>query len=462
MTINKPLIFFTILFVQSISICLQAEDSTDERRRNTLRYGTETEIATLIQTLRSEKNSTFDNELILIAENSKNRNIVAGLFNFFGELEKKGLEDRAMRAIDDRDNEPVETILAAIDYLGRVNAVQATGTLQGLIRSGESRFLINAFRALGRSARGHADVADEAAQFLLDHYNNRNPSNEEQQEIITALGETKSQAGVSFLSALIKDTEERVSLRIAALEAVLKIGDIEEEEALAAVIEAASSSDPNIRSQALASLAPFSGDAAEAAILEGFRDSFFRSRIGAAQAAGQRKLESAIPFLRFRAENDEVVAVREAAIRGLGSIHSNESQDVLNALFSERNNSDTVRVLAAEMLVRNDADTYSTRVVAEMDNARSRNQTALYNGFVRVLTTARSSSLESLARRFISAGSVIEKSLALDLILNNEFRHLADEVRVLLDERRSGAGLARKARSTLEALGLEIEASANE
>jgi hypothetical protein len=45
------------------------------------------------------------------------------------------------------------------------------------------------------------------------------------------------------------------------------------------------------------------------------------------------------------------------------------------------------------------------------------------------------------------------------LILNNEFRHLADEVRVLLDERRGNASLARRARNTLEQLGLELEVS---
>jgi hypothetical protein len=71
------------------------------------------------------------------------------------------------------------------------------------------------------------------------------------------------------------------------------------------------------------------------------------------------------------------------------------------------------------------------------------------------LVPAKSGTLESLARRFISAGGVIEKSLALDLILNNEFRSLADEVRNLLDEKKYGVSIARKAKNTLERLGLD-------
>jgi hypothetical protein len=93
-----------------------------------------------------------------------------------------------------------------------------------------------------------------------------------------------------------------------------------------------------------------------------------------------------------------------------------------------------------------------------MDDARTRNQTALYNGFVRIFTTAKSASLERFARRLITTGGVIERSLALDLILNNEFRRLEDEMRDLLDERRNGASLARKARTTLERLGFEVDA----
>ena len=130
---------------------------------------------------------------------------------------------------------------------------------------------------------------------------------------------------------------------------------------------------------------------------------------------------------------------------------------ILDSLFAERRNSDRVRLVAAEMLLKNDAGQYSTKIGLEMDEAKSKNQTALYNGFIRILVPAKSPSLEDMARRLISYGGVIEKSLALDLILNNEFRSLEDNIRSLLDERTNGASLARKARSTLERLGFQVD-----
>jgi len=434
----------------------------EQQRLDIMRFGTETEIANLIQLLKNEKVSYLDKDLIDIAQNTRNRNILAGIFSFFADMEKKGLEERAIRAINERDQEANETVLAAVDYLGRVRAAGAKDCLEELINSGESRFMNSAFRALGRCAKsqtddGNADstansTADSTAFYLLDYYNNRNPGDENKREIITALGETGSKEAVSFLTALVKDSEERAVLRMAALDAISKIGD---SGGLDAVIEAVSSTDPNVRSSAIAALGPFTGEAAENAILEGFRDSYYRSRIGAAQAAGKRKLVSAVPFLRFRAENDDVPTVRDEAIRALGAINNDEAMTILDSLFSNQKNTDRVRVLSADMLMQNNAGAYSSRIVAEMDDAKNKKQTALYNGYIRILGTAKSDKLEDFARRLIVNGGVIEKSLALDLILNNEFRGMADDIRPLLDEKKSGASLARKAKNTMDKLGLQ-------
>jgi len=434
-----------------------AARTLEEQRLDTLRFGTETEVAALIQTLRNEKVSYLDDELIKIARSTRNRSILSGILGFFGETEKTGLEERAIRAITERDEEANETVLAAVDYLGKVKAGAAVDCLEELIIAGEARFLNNAIRALGR-LRGDSyqspdgvELTDRTAAFLLDYYHNRGPGDETRREIVVALGETGSKEAVSFLSTLAKNTSERAALRMAALEALSKVSS---DEGLDAVIEAVSSSDPNIRSSAVAALGPYSGELVDNAILEAFRDSYYRTRIGAATAAGQRRLESAVPYLRYRAENDEVPQVRDEAIKALGAINNAEAMGILDMLFSERRNSDRVRIAAAEMLLQNNSTQYGSRVLQEMEDAQSRNQTALYNGFVRVMSAAKGPGLEGIAARFLTRGGVIERSLGLDLVLNNELRSLANEVRVLLDERAYGASIARKAQSTLEKLGI--------
>ncbi|MCL2094261.1 MAG: HEAT repeat domain-containing protein [Treponema sp.] len=451
-----PVLFF-ILFSAVPQVRAQEGSETparsvEDQRRAVLRFGTSTEIVGLIQTIRAENVSYLDDELIALINVTANRPIIIGIFGFFGETGKTGLEERAIRAIEYRDNEGNDVVLAAIDYLGRVNAREAVAALEEIVDSGEGRFLNNAIRALGRAGQHN----DETALFLLDQYKTRNPSAENQRELIVAMGETGSALVVEFLAAIVSDSEERMVLHMAALEALAKIGD---PGGLDAIIMAVSSADPNVRSTAVSALGPFSGPQVDQAILEGFRDDFYRTRIGAAQAAGRRQLEEAIEFLQYRAETDSVPQVRVESIRALGAINSRESIGIVETFFTNRRNSDQVRLVALEVLLQYHADQFAPAIVIEMDAARAlspSNPTALYNGFIRLLSTARSDSFEALARR-LAGGSIIEKSLSLDLILNNSFRSLEDEMRALLDPRNGNPSLIRKAQSTLEQLGFTIE-----
>jgi HEAT repeat protein len=424
--------------------------SVEARRIETLRYGTETEISTLIQTLRTEKSDYLDGELVKLADVSRNRSILTGIFAFFAERAKGGLESRAIRAVEERDDEASETVLAAIDYLGKLKAAEAADSLREIIDSGERAYMAAAFRALGQA--GSSGGGGEAAEFLVDFYTRRNPADDQRREIIAAIGETKSSGGIDFLSGLVRNGEERVTLRIAGLEALAKIGD---PKGLDAVLSAVPAPDPNIRAAAVSALGPFSGDAVDKALYEAFRDSFWRTRLAAASAAGARKLAGAVPYLRYRAENDEVPQVKDEAIRALGAIGGGEAVDILKSLFAERKNSDRVRILAGEMLIQADPGRYAGTVIAELDDAKRRSQTALYNGLLKDISGAKTPGVEDFVRRLFASGGVVEKSYALDMCIVNEFRGLAGEIRALTPEK--NGSLSRKAVVTLERLGLSAE-----
>jgi HEAT repeat protein len=442
-------LFFLSLLSLLVFLAVQvlAEEAGDQRL-DTIKYGTETEIAALIGTLKTDTtyDGTLDGELIALSGRTRNRNILTGLLSFFADRKQPGLEERAIRAIEERDEENPETVLAAIDYLGKVKAASAIGVLKQLLDAQEARFMGAAFRALGQAASG----GGEAAEYLIDFYTNRNPGEENRRELLTALGETGSKDAVSLLAGIAENNGERGLLRIAALEALSKIGD---EAGLPAILIAASSPDPNVRSAAIGALGPFSGQELDDALLEGFRDSYYRTRMAAAKAAGQRKFAGAIPYLRFRAEQDEVPAVREEAVRALGAIGNADALHVLDGLFSNRKNAEKIRLLAAEMLIGKDPGSYLDKLIAELDDAKKANQTNLYNGFLRVASLAKSGRLEDLARRLLVSGNATEKSYGLDMVAANEFRALAPEVRVLAEK----GGLAAKARSILTKMGANEE-----
>ncbi|MDR3304291.1 MAG: HEAT repeat domain-containing protein [Treponema sp.] len=429
-------------------------DSEETRRLDTIRFGTEAEIATLIQTLKSDTNAdiggALDDALVSVAEKTHNQNILSGILAFFGDRDKAGLQERAVRAIEERDDEANSTVIAALDYLGKVKAAAAIPTLKDILDANEPRFVDSALRALGRAANGGGSVSDDAAEYLLDYYDTQTPTDENRRAILIALGETGSKKGLSLLIDITESDDERPTVRMAALDSLAKLAD---DEALDAILSATSATDTNVRASAIAALGPFSGQQADDAILEGFRDSFFRTRIGSAKAAGARKLAAAVPYLRYRAERDEVVAVKDEAIRALGAINSSDSMKALEELFVNRKIAERVRHLAAEMLIKNNADAYADKLITEIEEAKKANYTSLYNGFLRVLGKAKTGKVENMARTLLASKEITEKAYALDLAADNNFSSLVPEIRTLASDTKN-SGLARKAQRTLEKMGV--------
>ncbi|MHC6201869.1 HEAT repeat domain-containing protein [Breznakiellaceae bacterium SP9] len=452
----KKILLSTLLFVWLIPMGFSTEatdeapaapeKSLQEERMDIINYGTETEITALIKSLRDDKVYYLDDELVQLIQKTRNQNIVGGVFSFFGERSKGGLEERAIRALEERDEENVQTVLAAVNYLGAIKEESAIELLQSLIDDEEERFMNVSIRALGKVAAGK-EAAAKVVEYLIDVYSNKDPGNEAQYEIVAAIGESGAQEGVSFLAGLLDNTGERPVLRAAAVQALSKIGHTD---GLDAIIAAVNSNDPNLRAAALEALGPFSGDEVDAAILDGFRDSFFRTRISAAKAARVRELAAAIPYLRFRVENDEVPSVREESIRALGAI-GGPAIEVLKGFFLDRKKSDLIRIRCAQVLMEKEADEYAASLIAELTEAKQKKHTNLYNNFLRILGTAKSSRLEGLAAGFLASGDLNEKSLAMDIVVNNEFHALIPELQKLGEGK--NASLARKAKVSLDKLG---------
>jgi HEAT repeat protein len=453
MEISKNRKFGFVFFLLLISPLVYSQ-SNEEKQRSTIKFGTETEIASLIQTLKNEKADYLDDELIVLIETSKNTRILNGIFAFFGEREKNGLEERAIKVISEHDDETNETVLSAVNYLGNVKCENAAHEIMKLLDSGERQFFSASFRALGGICSG-SSLSEEAADFLIDFYENRDPGDENRGVVIGAIGAAGSSKGIPLLTGIASNTDERLPLRIAALDALSKVGDTD---GLETILECAAANDPNVRSAAIAALGPFSGDGVDKAILDAFRDSYFRTRIAAAQASQERKFSDAVPYLQYRALHDDVPNVKDEAIKALGAIANDEAAGVLENLFCERKNSDRIRMLAAEMTMKIAADRNLGKLIAELDDAKTRNQTNLYNGFLKIIgetvITSDKSLMRNLTGRFLQNGGILEKLYGLDMAANNDIPDFSKEINTLAKDRNES--IARRAKRAAEKLGIEL------
>jgi hypothetical protein len=95
---------------------------------------------------------------------------------------------------------------------------------------------------------------------------------------------------------------------------------------------------------------------------------------------------------------------------------------------------------------------YLADFVKELDEAKQKNQTALYNGLLKIIGNTKCSNMEAITRRLMEDKGVVEKSFALDMAANNNLTGLAPEIKTIAEGK--SESLAAKARRTLEKLGI--------
>jgi HEAT repeat protein len=460
-------LFFAGAFFAAASSSDAAEDDAaadEERRRETIKYGTDNEISDLIKSLRAGKIYYLDDDLLQLAKKTRNQNIILGIFSFFSERGQIGLEESALTILDNRENETPQKINAALDYLGSVKEKKALTVITEIISSDDVQFDNMAIKVLGKIIYKEPDAppddtADyassdaaggtaEITEILIDYYNNHNPNDDIRQSIISAAGSAGGEAAAPFLLEIINDDEISVPIRMSALDGAAKLRD---PVILDSILAASSSNDPNIRFAAVEALGSFSGESVDTAILESFRDTYFKTRLAAIRSAKKRRIKEAIPYLRYRAEKDEAPAIKEAAVLALGDFNDTDADSAIFMIFNDTKNSDTLRALCAETLIKNNADRYAENIIAKLDEAKIKKQTALYKGLLKALSCAKTDKVENLTARLFASTDVAEKFYALDITANNRFTNFKSEVEKLAQEK--NLSLSRRAKNTLDKLG---------
>ncbi|GMO29448.1 MAG: hypothetical protein Ta2F_04850 [Termitinemataceae bacterium] len=430
---NKTFALF-LFFMFFVTFSLFAQANID-KMRDTIHYGTDSEITALLKTLKTDKNKELDDDLIKLAKDSSNDLIVNGLFTYFTDSETSGLEDKALELLQNREDENTTIILAAIDYLGSVKEKKSKDVLLDIISKGEDALLKNAVRSLGKiSNLLEGGSADQTAEYLIEFYKDKSPKEDESREIILAIGNTGSKKASEFLMDIITNADESAYLKTSALQAAAKIKD---PSALDTVLTAAKSTEAGVRSAAVEALGSFEGNKAEEAIIDAFRDSFFRSRLAAVKAAGTLKLSGAIPYLRYRALNDDAASVREESIKVLSEIGTSEANNVLLSILDDKQINDKTRVLCANALLKTDASKYCDHIVEMLDESKQKKFNALYAGLLKALASAKTPKLQDLTARLYNSKDVTDNAIALDITANNDFKSFKDQVEKISETKNS-------------------------
>jgi HEAT repeat protein len=375
-----------------------AAPSVSEKRRATLKFGIDQDVKDLLKALDSEKNDEFNNDILEILSKTRNLGLKRSIFDFFNSRQWKGAELQAVDVIKNRGLEEESIVIGALNYAAAIKSQQALSAAQDIFTEREAALMPSLIKLSGRAGGA------EEEKRLLAFFENEECTEANKQDIVLALGDIGSQASVEFLIKLVEDSNGKKFMRMYACDSLARLGKVE---AVPALIKAANDADPNVRVYAVSSLGKFDSKESKEMIIEALRDSYDGVRIAAAKSVGSLKISDAEEFLRYKAENDKTVKVKEESFKAMAEIGSDGSFAFLADFLKNRKNNDGLRVLALNLLLAKKRSS-AYPVIRETIAAESKEKLlSLYQRMAKEVAESESPELGDVAMQFLNSPDFI-------------------------------------------------------
>lgn len=351
----------------------------DQKRRDIILYGIDSELIDLFGSLSSEKNSAYNEDTKAVFERTKNPKLLGAILELWSNLEWQGGEKDASDLVANRDNQDSRVVASALAYLGTIKSKAALPYAKALLDENDNTIIPSLIGMLGKV--GGAPEED----LLLNWLKGDAIQEAFREAAIQALGDMGTDKSVDWLSKLLKDTGAQRYERVLA---ATSLGKLAKPTSLDTLIKAAQGDDTLVQASAVAAIGNFSGAAADSAVVEALRDSYPQSRIAACKAIAQKKLDSALPNLEYKATNDPDKGVKTEAVRSIGALGTKEGFVFLVKLMNEDSQSPEMRRLAFGLLMRKDAAASMEAMLARLGAEAKSVDRSLYTVFVREIASA--------------------------------------------------------------------------
>ncbi len=430
-------IFFTVFF----SFSQDTEQKEIEKRHETLLYGLESDITTLIDTLIKEKDTYFADDIVLVFEKTNNSAVKEKIFTYFTILKDTRLKEYALSVLQEPYDEKKQLVSSVFNYVAELSIKEASPYITELLKNENEDFFDMALSAIGKVG------GPDDAVFLAEYLRTADLSIVRKQSLMRSLGELQAVETWDSLVEIVKDEDENTYVRMYAAEA---LGNMQKEESVDILADLFTQSDVNLRTYAVKGLSNFSNEAAIAITLDAFKDNYYKVRLEAAASAKKNRIVEAVPYLLYRSEHDPETAVRYACYEALGSIQNEEAKALLIKTLENKKFNDTARAKAGAVILENkisDLYTAFSAVVSEtlLDDKLKNLRYALG----RELAKYEIPEFSGVCEKYLSHKDVATKGTGLDIFMRNKYSSLVPIVQSIADNEKEGSN-QRKAKLSLE------------
>ncbi|HHU36708.1 MAG TPA: HEAT repeat domain-containing protein [Treponema sp.] len=439
--IITAILFFILLFVST------SFTESPDKRKEILLYGLESEIIDLIQDLKNAKDYSFNEPIKILFESTKSVGVRETILTFFAEQENPEFKNYCLEVIDNPYDYRNSTVLAAFSYIEKNRITEAAPKIRTILDNETTDFRDSAIRTLGKIG------GDEDAAYLFDYFKNDIVGDEKQrlvirQNIMKSLGELKTEAVLEDFIQITEDEDENVMIRATAVRALGSIGKVESIPLFARLFE---EDDPILRAAVISALSGYSEQDAVDIVLEGLKDTHYRVRLEALATVQEQCDVKAAPYVRYRATNDPVEAVKMKSFEVLAVLGEVESIQWMKEGVREEKTPDKTRMRIMSVLMEHNPDTIIEDVIAvAYASLKDDKKTWIRYELGKLFAKIKDSRLSDVAEAYIIHSDTVTKSLGIEIYNRNRYANLKSHVETIAENDKMG-GLQSHAKRALAA-----------
>ncbi|WP_428771742.1 HEAT repeat domain-containing protein [Treponema sp. HNW] len=429
-----------LLLVCALVFSADDEKTQDEKRKDTLLYGLESEVINLVDTLIKEENGDFLSDVHTVFTSAKSTALKDKIIMYYTEFKYEGLRDYALGILEDPYDEKKSTVILLMKYAQKLKIAEAAAFLRSIIESENEDFFESAVNALGEVGSA------EDASFLAELFSG-DLSLIQKQSVVKALGKLRAEETWDALVEAAENEDENAFVRMYAAEA---IGNIRPEDASAILLRLFDSTDPNLRRYVVKGFTHNTSDEARSVLYAALKDNHYKVRMEAVSAVKEQKLTEAAPSLLYRAKNDSESAVKYACFDVLAFFADKGGIDYMIGLLKDEKKGDALKAKIAASFLKYEVKD-GTEVVIELalktagDDKKKNLRYALGKEFARYENKV----FEPVCEAYLKSSDAATKGTGLDIYKKNPYPALKGLVQEIADDNKASS-IRTKAKALLD------------
>lgn len=410
-------------------------DKDEENRKNTIKYGIPSEISELLDKLIKEEDPRFTEEIYDLFQVTRNSTIKERVLRYFKELEDPCLEDYAVDLLNDPYDEKNEVVKATFQYISSVKTKAAVPAVITLIESENENYFTDAIACLG-------DIGGASeAMFLAEYLDREDLSDAQRQNLMRTCGKMHAIETWDKLVDILNNDDENVFVRMYAAES---LGLMEVNKSVPVLVKAFNATDPNLRQYVIKGLVNFPDVVeAKAVILQGIRDEHWKVRQESIKSAQKMELKDAVPYLIYRATNDNEKVIKDDSYSSIAKLNTNEGNEFLIKQLQEKKVGDTTKAKVVEVLLKEGhAGEDAILELADQTLQDDKRKTLRY-AIGKELAKYSKPSFEEICCKFVESKDTTTASLGMDMYKNGRYKAAEPLILNIANEKKSSANKTR-------------------